>query len=260
MSILNRHFIKDFITHNLDTKTDVNGKEYTEHTPIAYRWTHGATDESMGDGILVYAAIHYLRAKTCVCLGSGGGFIPRIMTQSRIDLYDAKIFEGNRDYNWGDIGVTFLVDAANGVGGNVDWLEEHSYLRSKFFPRIINDTTENAYYNFFVKEDIKIDYLHIDAGHTYEDVKLDFELYSKILSPNGIISIHDTDDSFEKELIITKDITDQNHHDEFALGPSKLIKELKENKDWEIFNLFNNGIFKSKPSSTGLTILQRCKN
>ena len=259
MSILNRHFIKDFITHNLDTKSDVNGKEYTEHTPISYRWTHGATDESMGDGILVYAAIHYLRAKTCVCLGSGGGFIPRIMTQARIDLYDAKIFEGNRDYNWGDIGVTFLVDAANGVGGNVDWLEEHSYLRSKFFPRIINDTTENAYYNFFVKEDIKIDYLHIDAGHTYEDVKLDFELYSKLLSPHGIISIHDTDESFEKELIVTKDITDQNHHDEFANGPSKLIKELKDSDEWEIFNFFNNGIFKSKPASTGLTFVQRCK-
>ena len=238
----------------------MNGKEYTEHTPIAYRWTHGATDESMGDGMLVYAAIHYLRAKTCVCLGSGGGFIPRIMTQARVDLYDSGIFEGNRDYNWGDIGVTFLVDAANGVGGNVDWLEEHSYLRSKFFPRIINDTTENAYYNFFVKEDIKIDYLHIDAGHSYEDVKLDFELYSKLLSPHGIISIHDTDESFEKDLIITKDITDQNHHDDFVNGPSKLIKELKDNSEWEIFNFFNNGIFKSKPSSTGLTFVQRCKN
>ena len=259
MSILNTRFIKDFITNNLDTKRGDDGKEYEVHNPIKYRWTHGATELSMGDGLLVYSAIHYLRAKVCVCLGSGGGFIPRIMTQSRIDLYDSEIFEGNKDYNWGDIGVTFLVDATNGVGGNVDWLDENSYLRKKFFPRIINDTTENAYYNFFVKEDIKIDYLHIDAGHTYEDVKLDFELYSKILSPNGIISIHDTDESFEKELIITKDITDQNHHDEFAEGPSKLIKELKENKDWEIFNFFNNGIFKSKPSSTGLTFIQKCK-
>lgn len=259
MNILNLNYIKDFITHNLSIEKDVDNNEYVKHTPLAYRWTHGATEFTMGDGLIVYSLIHYLRAKVCVCLGSGGGFIPRIMTQARIDLYDAGIFEGNRDYNWGDIGVTFLVDAANGVGGNVDWLEENSYLRSKFFPRIINDTTENAYYNFFVKEDIKIDYLHIDAGHTYEDVKNDFELYSKLLSPNGIISIHDTDDSFEKEYIVTKDITDQNHHDEFVDGPSKLIKELKEDKDWEIFNLFNNGIFKSKPSSTGLTILQKCK-
>lgn len=259
MNILNLNYIKDFITHNLDTKRDDDGNEYIEHIPIAYRWTHGATEYSMGDGMLVYAAIHYLRAKTCVCLGSGGGFIPRIMTQARIDLYDAEIFRGDRDYNWGDIGVTFLVDAANGVGGNVDWLEEHSYLRSKFFPRIINDTTENAFYNFFVKEDIKIDYLHIDAGHSFEDVKRDFELYKNLLSPNGIISIHDTDTSFEKEYIITKDISDQNHHDEFVNGPAELIKILKEDSEWEVFNFFNNGIFKSKPSSTGLTFVQRCK-
>mgnify|MGYP000256143471 CR=1 FL=1 len=38
------------------------------------------------------------------------------------------------------------------------------------------------------------------------------------------------------------------------------IKELKNNPEWEIFNFFNNGIFRSKPASTGLTILQRCKN
>ena len=255
MSILNRHFIKDFITHNLDTKVDVNGREYTEHTPITYRWTHGATEYSMGDGMLVYAAIHYLRAKTCVCLGSGGGFIPRIMTQARIDLYDAEIFRGDRDYNWGDIGVTFLVDAANGVGGNVDWLDEHSYLRSKFFPRVINDTTENAFYNFFVKEDIKIDYLHIDAGHSYEDVKQDFELYSSLLSEYGMISIHDTDIRYAENYIVTKDITDQKHHDEFAHGPAKFIKEI--GSEWQRFDFFNTGIHPMKPASTGLTLLRR---
>ena len=259
MSILNTKFIKDFITHNIDTKEDLSGKKYEEHIPIKYRWTHGSTDLSMGDGLLVYSAIHYLRAKVCVCLGSGGGFIPRIMTQARVDLHDSQIFEGNRDYNWGDIGVTYLVDANNGVGGNTDWVDKKSFLRENFFPRVILDTTENAYYNFFVKEDIKIDYLHIDAGHSYEDVKKDFELYTKLLSPNGIVSIHDTDESFEKEYIITDEIKTE-HHQEITNGPSKLVKELKENKDWEIFNFFNNGIFKTKPASTGLTILQRCKN
>ena len=79
-----------------------------------------------------------------------------------------------------------------------------------------------------------------------------------MLSPHGIISIHDTDESYEKEHIITDDIL-EDFHQEYANGPSKLIEELKSNKDWEIFNFFNNGIFKSKPSSTGLTILQRCR-
>ena len=91
-----------------------------------------------------------------------------------------------------------------------------------------------------------------------KDVKQDFDLYSKLLSPNGIISIHDTDESFEKELIVTDEIK-KDDHQEITNGPSKLIKELSDDSDWEIFNFFNNGIFKSKPASTGLTILQRCK-
>jgi hypothetical protein len=259
MNILNLDFIKDFITHNLNTKRDDNGKEYTEHIPLKYRWTHGATEFSLGDGLLVYSVIHYMRAKTCVCLGSGGGFIPRIMTQARFDLYDSKIFEGNKDINWGDIGSTYLVDADNGVGGFTDWTDEDSYYRKHFDPRLLLTTTEEAFYNFFVKEDIKIDYLHIDAGHTYEDVKNDFELYSQLLQPHGIISIHDTDSSFEKEHIVTDDIRD-GYHQEYAEGPSKLIKELKENKDWEVFNFFNNGILRNKPASTGLTFIQKCKN
>ena len=260
MSIINYNLVRDFFTNNKSTKIDINGNEYTELVRVPYRWTHGATDLDLGDGLLIYSIIQYMRAKTCVCLGSGGGFIPRIISQARMDLHDHQIFNGVKQMEWGDIGTTILVDAANGVGGNTDWTDENSFFRKNFPCRIILDTTENAYYNFFVKEDIKIDYLHIDAGHTYEDVKLDFELYSKLLSPNGIISIHDTDSSFEKEHIVTNDVLEKEHHDEFANGPSKLIKELKENSEWEIFNFFNNGIFRTKPSSTGLTILQRCKN
>ena len=258
MSIINYVLVKEFFTNNFKIKKDTNDKEFKELSPVKYRWTHGATDLHLGDGLLIYSAIQYMRAKVCVCLGSGGGFIPRIMTQARVDLYDSQIFEGNRDYNWGEIGATYLVDASNGVGGNTDWVNEDSFFRKTFFPRVILETTENAYYNFFVKEDIKIDYLHIDAGHTYKDVKQDFDLYSKLLSPNGIISIHDTDESFEKELIVTDEIK-KDDHQEITNGPSKLVKELSDDSDWEIFNFFNNGIFKTKPASTGLTILQRCK-
>jgi len=241
MSITNKSYIKDFITNN--------GSD-----PVSYRWTHGATDYHLGDGLLIYSLIQYMRAKTCVCLGSGGGFIPRIMTQARRDLHEQGIFEGNDDMNWGDIGATFIVDAANGIGGNTDWTKQDSFLRSNFYPRIILDTTKNAYYNFFVKEDIKIDYLHIDAGHSYEDVKQDFELYSKLLSPNGIISIHDTDKSYSDNYIVTKDISDQDHHEEFANGPSKFVQEIGDK--WQRFDLFNHNILKDKPSSTGLTILR----
>ena len=258
MTLFNLDFIKDFFTHNQSNQKDNNGNDFVELKKVPYRWTHGATDLTLGDGLLVYSIIHYMRAKNCVCLGSGGGFIPRIMSQARMDLHDQQIFEGEKNMEWGDVGTTILVDASNGVGGHTDWVEKDSFFRTHFPCRVILDTTENAYYNFFVKEDIKIDYLHIDAGHSYEDVKKDFELYTKLLSPNGIVSIHDTDESFEKDYIITDDIK-TNDHQEITNGPSKLIKEL-DKKEWEIFNFFNNGIFKTKPASTGLTILQRCKN
>ena len=110
-------------------------------------------------------------------------------------------------------------------------------------------TTENAYYNFFVKHDIKIDLLHIDAGHSYDDVKRDFELYSKLLSKNGIITIHDTDKNYSKELIKTdsENFTDWN-------GPIKFIEEISN--EWQKLDLFNSNIDRDKPSSTGLTILK----
>jgi hypothetical protein len=252
MGVLDKEYIRQFLTNNPEIETDINGEEIKNFSPVKYRWTHGATNYHLGDGMLIYSIIQLMRYKTCVCLGSGAGFIPRIMTQARLDLLDQGIFEGDADYNHGDIGETYLVDAANGVGGNVDWLDENSYLRKKFFPRIINDTTENAYYNFFVKKDIKIDFLHIDAGHSYEDVKQDFELYSKLVKPTGMISIHDTDKEYQKELIITED---EKEYYEFFDGPPKFIEEI--GSEWKQFNFFNTGQYKSKPASTGLTLLQR---
>ena len=176
--ITNNDFINKNITNNGDQ-------------PVPYRWTHGATDWHMGDGMIVYSLIQHMRSKICVCIGSGGGFIPRIMTQARIDLYKQKIFEGNGDYNWGDIGTTYVVDACNGIGGPNDLENEDSFYRNTFYPRFIKNTSEDAYYNFFTLQDIKIDILFIDGDHSYEGVKLDFELYSKILNENGVIIIHD---------------------------------------------------------------------
>jgi len=143
----------------------------------------------------------------------------------------------------------------NGVGGIVDWFAEESFFRRTFHPRIINSTTEEAFYDFFVLQDIKIDYLHIDAGHSYENVKEDFELYSQIMSENGIISMHDTDPKYHDKFIVTQEVKDRGEHDDWS-GPIQLIKEI-DNDKWEIFNLFNHGIVKNKPSSTGLTLIRR---
>ena len=102
--ITNQDFIKERITTN-------NGDT------VPYRWTHGATEEHLGDGIVVYSMIQHMRAKNCVCIGSGGGFIPRIMTMARQELHYQGIFEGDNNPNWGNIGATYLVDPCNGIGG-----------------------------------------------------------------------------------------------------------------------------------------------
>lgn len=251
MGIINIGFINEYITQNEVWKKDDQGNDIRTFEPVPYRWTHGATKDHLGDGLLIYSIIQMMRFKVCVCLGSGGGFIPRIMTQARLDLYDQGIFEGDNNRNWGDIGATYLVDADNGIGGNINYSEEESFFRTFFTPRFIKDTTENAYYNFFIKQDIQIDYLHIDAGHSYEDVKKDFELYSKILAPNGIISIHDTDKQYQKDMIVSED--EKEYFKPFD-GPTKLIEEI--GPEWKKFNFFNS-YFKQKPASTGLTLLQR---
>jgi len=238
--ILNTNYIKDNITNNGTGST------------VPYRWTHGATDTHMGDGLVVYSLIQHMKAKNCVCIGSGGGYIPRIMTQARCDLYKQEIFEGNPDYNWGDIGATYLVDPCNGVGGPSDVDDKDSFFRTHFYPRFIKETSEKAFYNFFVQQDIKIDFLFIDGDHTYEGVKKDFDLYSTILSDNGLICIHDTDKRFENELIISEDAKKDYYKFD---GPSILIKEIEKDPKWNIINLFNFQTNNTKPSSSGLTII-----
>lgn len=241
--ITNNQFIKNYITNN-------------DNQPVPYRWTHGATDLHLGDGMIVYSLIQHMRSKICVCIGSGGGFIPRIITQARVDLHEQKIFEGNSDKNWGDIGTTYVVDACNGIGGPNDLENEESFYRKKFPPRFIKSTSKDAYYNFFVLQDIKIDLLFIDGDHSYEGVKLDFELYSNLLTEKGIILIHDTDNDYQNELIISEDA--KKDHYPFD-GPAKFVKELEKNPDWNLINLHNFRILPDKPSSTGITIINRKK-
>lgn len=242
--ILNQEYIEKNITTN-------------DGTPVPYLWTHGATEKHLGDGLVVYSIIQHMRFKNCVCIGSGGGYIPRILTQARIDLHKQKIFEGNPDYNWGDIGATYVVDACNGIGGPNDLQNENSFYRTHFYPRFIKETSENAFYNFFIRQDLKIDLLFIDGDHSYEGVKKDFELYSTILSDNGIIIIHDTDSDYENTLIVSEDAKKDHHRFD---GPAKFIKELEKNNEFNLINLFNFSIFSTKPTSSGITLINKKKN
>ena len=52
MSIINYVLVKEFFTNNFKIKKDTNDKEFKELSPVKYRWTHGATDLHLGDGLL----------------------------------------------------------------------------------------------------------------------------------------------------------------------------------------------------------------
>ena len=108
MGILDHKYIENKITKN-DGKDDVK-----------YRWSHGATDKHFGDGMIVYSMMYFFKPQVSVCLGSGGGFIPRIMWTCMEDLskegYDIN---GRR---------VILVDAVNGVNGHPDWTDKNSFL------------------------------------------------------------------------------------------------------------------------------------
>ena len=55
MSLLNLGLTKKYLTNNQTKKRDSNGKLFNEFVPVKYRWTHGATDLHLGDGLLIYS-------------------------------------------------------------------------------------------------------------------------------------------------------------------------------------------------------------
>ena len=63
--------------------------------------------------------------------------------------------------------------------------------------------------------DRKLDFLFIDADHTYEGVKRDFEMYSPLVREGGIIAFHD---------IVP---CDKIHDPEGKFGASRFWNEIK---------------------------------
>jgi hypothetical protein len=177
--------------------------------------SHGADNgsEDLGAGLLYYSLAYSMRARTCVCLGSGGGFVPRLMRQAQRDLN----LEGGR---------TFLVDGAQNVSqerkdiwGSPYWLDEDSTFRRNYPEiEIVLRLTEDAFNEVFVPDNISIDYLHIDADHHYDGARRDWDLYRTLVSDNGVITLHDTTNYRE------------------PCGVPQLVDEIRESGEYEVVN------------------------
>jgi len=145
-----------------------------------FSYSHGADGLNyVGSGILYFAIPYMLKAQTCVCIGSGGGYVPRFMHYGQLE---ANVQAAR----------TILVDADKGDLGRPDYFHQDSFFRKRF-PAIQLVKMESADYAAVAKkQNITIDYLHIDGDHTYEGALSDFTNYLPLMSHKGLITFHDT--------------------------------------------------------------------
>lgn len=149
----------------------------------AWCGSHGAEAGNLGMGMVYYALAYVRRAEVAVCLGSGGGFVPRLMRQAQRDLGIAAQAR------------TILVDANRPEAGwgAPEWLAANSFLRTEFADiEFVVATTAAAAETLFARQGLRIDYLHIDADHSFSACLDDLATYHRFLRPGSIVTLHDT--------------------------------------------------------------------
>lgn len=95
------------------------------------------------------------------------------------------------------VGHTYGIDNFTGddFTGSDNSRRRYSFVMMKREKLHLQDNLtiiEGDFNDVALKWDKKIDILHIDGSHHYEDVKRDFETWSKFVADDGIILLHDT--------------------------------------------------------------------
>jgi hypothetical protein len=142
------------------------------------KWSesHGAEGSNPGMGFFYYGLPYVLKASRCVCLGSGAGFVPKMMYKAQQDLIsEGSIYEINISLVDADIGPW---GRPNYEGGINDYPE---IVRIKS----LTDDAVDLFNN--------IDYLHVDADHSYDQIYKDLSNYGTRMNGNKwAITVHDT--------------------------------------------------------------------
>ncbi|CAB9521537.1 expressed unknown protein [Seminavis robusta] len=151
--------------------------------------SHGADHQHyLGAGLLYYSFAYAFQSATIVVLGSGGGFVPRVLRQAQRDLEQAGVL-GSKKYQ------VILIDAhlpEAGFGSTFYAENKDTVMRQQFSDiRFIFQKTDDAFLKL-KKEGVQIDYLHVDADHTAEQSWRDFENFSTLLQKRAVVSFHDT--------------------------------------------------------------------
>ncbi len=166
----------------------------------------------LGFGLIHYAFIRNLRPRRILCIGSKGGFIPALCALAckdnhygHVDFVDPGFGPKDPvDKYWGGTGFWQTPAAKNHflVFKLQDWLTLYPFTSKVFnkkYPRH------------------KYDYIYLDGDHSYEGVKLDYQMFWPKLNKNGLLSLHD--------IIVQGYYKDSQCH----YGVFKLWQELPEN-------------------------------
>jgi hypothetical protein len=187
------------------------------HYYHSFEWanSHGVTTESLGFGMLYYFLTEFSGGHRCVCIGSGGGFVPSIMRQSQKE----NNIKGAR---------TYLIDAVTDAGyGTPAWAgnSDHKFMRHyKDVHKILKKSADA------VKDiNFHINYLHIDGDHSYDGVKRDFEDYSPLMTEDGVITVHDTDIPGIRDYL--QEITGTIPFERMSFGKVAVFKRMEEFKN-----------------------------
>ena len=140
--------------------------------------------------------------------------------------------------SWAGKSMTIIVTACKEVGNNSEIFSIDPYLTSKdednhTYQKFVTNMKELGYWNNInqIKEKSQecglkwnkpISFIFIDGFHSYDDVKLDFELYFKHILNGGYCILHDVTTWY---------------------GPTKLSAEILENRrDIEYIDLANSAL------------------
>ena len=175
-----------------------------------------------GHILYIYNQIPIWKPKTVVELGVYRGHSLATMAEACLDNdLDTKLYGIDH----------FMGDEHSGKFGRE--IEDIATECLSTYPNItlIKETFNDALVDWKKRKDKKIDLLHIDGRHFYEDIKEDFENWEVFVPKGGHIILHDTQ------------VTERN------FGIKKYFAELKElHPKWE---------FRERVESHGLGIITK---
>jgi hypothetical protein len=142
------------------------------------KWSdsHGAVGGHQGVGALYFSLPYMLKAKRCVVVGSGAGFVPMMVLAAQRRLVREGLIE--------KVDVT-LVDAHIGIWG-LPVYEAAAEIDPEL--KLVRQLSSEAAAQFS-----GIDYLHLDADHSYAGTMADLKAYlPRMARPRWAVTVHDT--------------------------------------------------------------------